>query len=113
MTIEAFLILAAIFGGVLGGYRLLQQVSSLDRRLRELEATEAMRYKILADAQGRERSHHSYSTVHGLEDAMALLIEHAMNLDAELARSQTALAILRQVRRSPYAYDDKKSGEEK
>jgi hypothetical protein len=77
----------------------------LERRVADLEAERAERNAILADAQGRRRAHHAYSTLAAIEDATSLLLDAGMDNAAERARIETALGILTTLREGPGAYN--------
>ncbi len=76
----------------------------LERRLSALEQAEEQRQKVLTDARGRERAHHAFNTLAAIEDATALLIDAELDLEAMRARQETALGILRVLRKGPNAY---------
>ena len=54
-----------------------------------------------------ERRRHTHSTIHGIEDATAVVIDMALEAEALKARADTALAYLGQIRQGPNSYKDK------
>lgn len=109
MTTTIILIAAITFLlGTLSTLALLSVLLRLDRRLSALEQTEEERKRVLLDARGRERSHHAYNTLAAIEDATALLIDAELDLEAIRARQETALGILRILRKGPNSYNKNK-----
>lgn len=106
MSIESAVLLALIRGTMflISIFAVWSSHSRLERRLSTLEQAEEQRQKVLADARGRERAHHAYNTLAAIEDATALLIDAELDLDAMRARQETALGILRVLRKGPNAY---------
>jgi hypothetical protein len=52
-----------------------------------------------------EPKNHTHQTVAGVEDALAVLIDIALDLEALRLRTERAIEILKRVRSGPYAYD--------
>ncbi len=82
LIIILILVLAAIFIGY--------QWGKVSQRLTALEAQLPKR--------------HTYSTIAGLEDAMAVIIDIQMNLDADRERIESAHQILQTLRSGPRSY---------
>lgn len=76
-----------------------------EARLAELEKDQELREMALLNASKRGGKHHSYSTTAALQDAMAVLVDVMIDQDAESARLQTALGIIKAASNGPHAYD--------
>ncbi len=84
---------SALLGAGLGGL-----IVHIQARLRAIE-------KQVAEMQPPSNKRHTYPTNAGLEDALAVLLDIQFRRDAETARLNQAMDILRQVRSGPHAYD--------
>jgi hypothetical protein len=109
MSIEATIVIALLtfLIGALSIYAIMSGYQRLEKRLSALEQAEEQRRAIVCDARGRERSHHAYNTLKAIEDATALLIDAELDLEAMRARQETALGILRVLRKGPNEYKQK------
>jgi hypothetical protein len=105
MSIETLLLaIIAFAAGSISVFSLWHYFYQIERRLTVLEEAEKKRQQILVDARGRERAHHAYNTLAAIEDATALLIDAELDLDAIRARQETALSILKVLRKGPNQY---------
>lgn len=81
--------------------RLLSRIADVERRLTQADAADAQRAELVANASRRGRPHHAYSVLHTLEDALALMVEDQIELDAHRARLETVFGALSQLRQDP------------
>jgi hypothetical protein len=81
--------------------RLLSRIADVERRLTQADAADAQRADIIDRASRRGRPHHSYDTIHTIEDALALLVEDQLELEAHKARLETVFGSLSRIRQDP------------